>query len=137
MLRTLTSAVALTLFCTPAFSQELDYGAVGLGYSALGGDGVDFSSTMFEGQIEYSFNQFLLGGELRSQTIDSFGGEVAGAFDLADRIRAVRAQKPVHAFVAEHALSAGYVLASQADQIILPRTGAVGSISPFILRSPP
>jgi ClpP class serine protease len=60
--------------------------------------------------------------------IDSFGGEVAGAFDLADRIRAARAQKPVHAFVAEHALSAGYALASQADRIILPRTGAVGSI---------
>ncbi|WP_170925253.1 S49 family peptidase [Roseovarius gaetbuli] len=60
--------------------------------------------------------------------IDSFGGEVAGAFDLADRIRAARAQKPVQAFVAEHALSAGYVLASQADRIILPRTGAVGSI---------
>jgi signal peptide peptidase SppA len=60
--------------------------------------------------------------------IDSFGGEVAGAFDLADRIRAARAQKPVHAFVAEHALSAGYVLASQADRIIVPRTGAVGSI---------
>lgn len=60
--------------------------------------------------------------------IDSFGGEVAGAFDLADRIRAARAQKPVHGFVAEHALSAGYVLASQADRIILPRTGAVGSI---------
>jgi signal peptide peptidase SppA len=60
--------------------------------------------------------------------IDSFGGEVAGAFDLADRIRVARAQKPVQAFVAEHALSAGYVLASQADRIILPRTGAVGSI---------
>jgi len=60
--------------------------------------------------------------------IDSFGGEVAGAFDLADRIRAARAQKPVQAFVAEHALSAGYVLAAQADRIILPRTGAVGSI---------
>ena len=60
--------------------------------------------------------------------IDSFGGEVAGAFDLADRIRAARAQKPVHAFVADHALSAAYALASQADRIILPRTGAVGSI---------
>ena len=60
--------------------------------------------------------------------IDSFGGEVAGAFDLADRIRAAREVKPIQAFVAEHALSAGYVLASQADRIILPRTGAVGSI---------
>lgn len=67
--------------------------------------------------------------------IDSFGGEVAGAFDLADRIRAARAQKPVHAFVAEHALSAGYVLASQADRIILPRTGAVGSIGVVTLHT--
>ncbi len=67
--------------------------------------------------------------------IDSFGGEVAGAFDMADRIRAARAQKPVHAFVAEHALSAGYVLASQADRIILPRTGAVGSIGVVALHT--
>ncbi|EEW24038.1 S49 family peptidase [Rhodobacter ferrooxidans] len=67
--------------------------------------------------------------------IDSFGGEVAGAFDLADRIRAARAQKPVRAFVAEHALSAGYVLASQADRIILPRTGAVGSIGVVALHT--
>ncbi|SDX93989.1 S49 family peptidase [Roseicitreum antarcticum] len=67
--------------------------------------------------------------------IDSFGGEVAGAFDLADRIRAARAQKPMHAFVAEHALSAGYVLASQADRIILPRTGAVGSIGVVALHT--
>lgn len=67
--------------------------------------------------------------------IDSFGGEVAGAFDLADRIRAARDQKPVHAFVAEHALSAGYVLASQADHITLPRTGAVGSIGVITLHT--
>lgn len=67
--------------------------------------------------------------------IDSFGGEVAGAFDLADRIRTARAQKPVQAFVAEHALSAGYVLASQADRIVLPRTGAVGSIGVVALHT--
>lgn len=67
--------------------------------------------------------------------IDSFGGEVAGAFDLADRIRAARAQKPVQAFVADHALSAAYALASQADRIILPRTGAVGSIGVMAMHS--
>jgi hypothetical protein len=59
--------------------------------------------------------------------IDSFGGEVAGVFDLADCIRALRHDKPVWAFVAEHAFSAGYALASQADWILLPRTGALGS----------
>ena len=67
--------------------------------------------------------------------IDSFGGEVAGAFDLADRIRAAGTQKPVHAFVADHALSAAYALASQADRIILPRTGAVGSIGVVAMHS--
>src|SRR5690606_1486355 len=67
--------------------------------------------------------------------IDSFGREVAGAFDLADRIRAARAQKPIHAFVADHALSAGYALASQADRIILPRTGSVGSIGVVAMHS--
>ncbi|MAM40290.1 MAG: serine peptidase [Gammaproteobacteria bacterium] len=67
--------------------------------------------------------------------IDSFGGEVAGAFDLADRIRAARSVKPVHAFVADHALSAGYALASQADRITLPRTGTVGSIGVLAMHS--
>lgn len=67
--------------------------------------------------------------------IDSFGGEVAGVFDLADQIRAVRATKPVWAFVAEHAFSAGYALASQADRILLPRTGAVGSIGVVVMHA--
>ncbi len=67
--------------------------------------------------------------------IDSFGGEVAGAFDLADHIRAARDIKPVQAFVADHALSAGYVLASQADRIVLSRTGAVGSIGVVLMHT--
>ncbi|ETX26859.1 S49 family peptidase [Roseivivax isoporae] len=60
--------------------------------------------------------------------IDSFGGEVAGCFSLADQIRALRADKPVWAFVSDHAYSAGYAVASQADRVILPRTAGVGSI---------
>jgi len=67
--------------------------------------------------------------------IDSFGGEVAGVFDLSDQIRAVRANKPVWAFVAEHAFSAGYALASQADRILLPRTGPVGSIGVVVMHA--
>ncbi len=67
--------------------------------------------------------------------IDSFGGEVAGVFDLADAIRAARTAVPVWAFVAEHAFSAGYALASQADRIILPRTGAVGSIGVVVMHA--
>ena len=67
--------------------------------------------------------------------IDSFGGEVAGIFDLADQIRALRRNKPVWAFIAEHAFSAGYALASQADRILLPRTGAVGSIVVVVMHA--
>ena len=67
--------------------------------------------------------------------IDSFGGEVAGVFDLADRIRVIRGSKPVWAFVAERAFSAGYALASQADRILLPRTGAVGSIGVVVMHA--
>jgi capsid assembly protease len=67
--------------------------------------------------------------------VDSFGGEVAGVFDLADRIRALRREKPVWAFVAEHAFSAGYALASQADRILLPRTGALGSIGVVVMHA--
>jgi signal peptide peptidase SppA len=67
--------------------------------------------------------------------IDSFGGEVAGVFDLADRIRAIRSTKPVWAFVAEHAFSAGYALASQANRILLPRTGALGSIGVVVMHA--
>jgi len=60
--------------------------------------------------------------------IDSFGGEAAGIFDLAEQIRAARAVKPVHAFVADYALSAGYAIASQADWITVPPFGEAGSI---------
>jgi capsid assembly protease len=67
--------------------------------------------------------------------IDSFGGEVAGAFDLADAVRAAREAKPVWAFVAESALSAGYAIASQADRIVLPRTGEVGSIGVLVMHA--
>ncbi len=60
--------------------------------------------------------------------IDSPGGEVHGVFDLADHIFQSRGQKPITAVINESAYSAGYLLASAADRIIVPRTGGVGSI---------
>ena len=60
--------------------------------------------------------------------IDSPGGEVAGVFDLVDEIYASREIKPIYAFVNESALSAGYAIASAAEKVFLPRTGAAGSI---------
>jgi len=98
--------------------------------------GQSSGQTSYEGiaaQIEAAANDPAVHGV--ALEIDSFGGEVAGVFDLADRIRAIRGTKPVWAFVAEHALSAGYALASQADRILLPRTGAVGSIGVVVLHA--
>ncbi len=60
--------------------------------------------------------------------IDSFGGEAAGIFDLAADIRQAREAKPVYAFIADYALSAGYAIASQADHITVPPFGEAGSI---------
>lgn len=60
--------------------------------------------------------------------VDSPGGEVAGAFDLAALIAEARAQKPIVAFVEDLALSAGYLLASCANEIVATQTGYVGSI---------
>jgi signal peptide peptidase SppA len=60
--------------------------------------------------------------------IDSPGGEVAGNFELVDRMYAARGQKQVRAFAAEHAYSAAYSIASAADTITMTRSGGVGSI---------
>lgn len=60
--------------------------------------------------------------------VDSFGGEVAGAFDCAAQIAALSAEKPVIAILTDHACSAGYLLASAARSIVMPRTGMAGSI---------
>lgn len=60
--------------------------------------------------------------------VNSPGGAVAGAFDLADRIYAARSQKPITAIVNEQACSAAYLIASAANEIYMPRTGNAGSI---------
>lgn len=59
---------------------------------------------------------------------DSPGGECSGVFDLADDIYSQRGTKPIVAMVNDSACSAAYLIASQADKIIVTQTGAVGSI---------
>ena len=60
--------------------------------------------------------------------INSPGGEAAAVFDLSDTIHAARGAKPIWATANETALSAAYAIASAADRIIVPRTGALGGI---------
>lgn len=59
---------------------------------------------------------------------DSPGGEVSGAFQLADEIYRGRSVKPIHAMVTDMAASAGYLLASAATSITATNTSITGSI---------
>ncbi|WP_438278088.1 S49 family peptidase [Nitrobacter sp.] len=59
---------------------------------------------------------------------DTPGGEVAGCFELVDKIFAARGQKPMRSFAHESACSAGYAVAAAADHVAVSRTGVVGSI---------
>lgn len=67
--------------------------------------------------------------------MDTPGGQAAGVFELAKRIRAICADagKPIWAHANEQALSAGYALSSAADRVLLPRTGLAGSIGVIAL----
>lgn len=60
--------------------------------------------------------------------VDSFGGEVTGAFDIAERIFELSQIKPTIAVLTDHACSAGYLLAAPTRQVVIPATGICGSI---------
>ena len=60
--------------------------------------------------------------------IDSPGGEISGLFDLCDFILSVKENKKIIALINESAFSAGYAIASCADEILLNQTAGVGSI---------
>ena len=60
--------------------------------------------------------------------MDSPGGEVAGAFELAERIYTARGRKPIVAVADGMAASAAYLAASAADEVVLTNTSYVGSI---------
>ncbi len=66
--------------------------------------------------------------------MDSPGGEVAGCFEAVRGIRgaAASASKPVVAFADQMACSAAYALACAASHIVVPDTGAVGSIGVIV-----
>lgn len=87
------------------------------------------------GETSYEGLQAQIGRAARDPSIkgvvfevDSFGGEVAGAFETARMIGELSQQKPTLAILTDFALSAGYLMASAARQIVMPETGAAGSI---------
>lgn len=67
--------------------------------------------------------------------VDSYGGEASGAFETADMIAELSAVKPTMAILTDHALSAGYMLAAGAGQIVMPAHGEAGSIGVVALHA--
>jgi signal peptide peptidase SppA len=60
--------------------------------------------------------------------IDSYGGQVSGAFETAAAMAQLSAKIPTLAILTDFAFSAGYLLASTARQIVMPPGGGAGSI---------
>jgi len=60
--------------------------------------------------------------------VDSPGGQVSGVHELSETIYNFRGTKQIKAYVGSLAASAGYFIASAADEIIIDAMGEVGSI---------
>lgn len=87
------------------------------------------------GQTSYQGLQTQVSRAMRSDAVkgvafevDSYGGEMAGAFDTADMIAELSKAKPTMAILTDNALSAGYLMAAAARQIVMPEFGRAGSI---------
>ena len=70
--------------------------------------------------------------------IDSPGGEVAGCFDFARKLRGMTVagggDKPIIAFANEMACSAAYAIACPCDAVMTTETGIVGSIGVWTMQ---
>lgn len=80
--------------------------------------------------IEKALQRGLADGNVRGIAFihDSPGGEVAGNFELGDKVYNARGVKPMRAFAADHSYSASYSLSSAAGPLSVTRSGGVGSI---------
>ena len=86
--------------------------------------------------ISAQFDAAVASTAVRAVILDfhTAGGEVHGAFQLADRIAAARGKKRLVAMVDEMAYSAGYLLAAACDEIWLASdTAGVGSIGVVVV----
>lgn len=97
-----------------------------------------YSGTVGYNQLEQKFDMAMADDGVRSILfdVDSPGGQVAGCFDLARKIRSVSGRnggKPIVGAANEQACSAGYALLSACDEIYMPDTAIVGSIGVWTL----
>lgn len=89
----------------------------------------DSGETSFQGiqaQVQRAMRDPAVAGVVFE--VDSYGGEVSGAFETAGMISQLSAQKPTIAILTDDAFSCGYLMACAARQVIVPETGGCGSI---------
>lgn len=60
--------------------------------------------------------------------VDSPGGQVPGCFELCDSLIDASEEKPLTAYANDNAYSAAYAIAATAGEIVVTRSGGVGSI---------
>jgi signal peptide peptidase SppA len=91
--------------------------------------GASSGLTSYEGITE-QLKKASTDSEVRGILLDmnTPGGEAAGTFEVSKLIMEIRKKKPVVAMVADMACSAGYAIASAANQIYTTQTGVLGSI---------
>lgn len=98
--------------------------------------GMSFGSglTSFE-QLRGEFDAAMADNSVKAIVLqmDSPGGEVSGAFDLADVIFNARGRKPIVAVVEDLAASAGFLIASSADEVVTTQTAEIGSVGVLIV----
>ena len=80
--------------------------------------------------IQKAFDRGLEDPEVSSIVFDhnSPGGMVAGNFELCEHVAANRGAKRIIAVANDYSFSASYNLAAAADEIVLTRSGGVGSV---------
>jgi ClpP class serine protease len=84
------------------------------------------SVTMLQNDYRVALNNADIGAIL--MLMDTPGGAVSGINAFTETVAAGARKKPTTAYVAGTAASAGYWIASAAGEIVLDRTGIVGSI---------
>jgi len=83
----------------------------------------------------YNFIRAMLNAALEDDDVElivfdvnSFGGEAAGCFELADEIRTARDRKSLLAVVDSNCCSAAYAIASACTKLVVTPSGQAGSI---------
>ena len=93
------------------------------------------SGLMSYGEIEARLDAALADPQVAGilLDLDSPGGEASGMFELAERIRAASAIKPIWAHANDAAYSAAFAIAAACQRLTLSQTAGVGSIGVIAL----